>query len=399
MYLPFHLALRQLSFAQKGSFTRIAAILSIAGLAVGIAALLITLFIIDGFENTLSTKIVEFDGHIRIQHYLHNPINENIPTLDSTLNLYPNTFKNAFIQGPALLRKGGLAEGVLVEGLEPEGSKFIENILVEGNINLHSGQAIIGQGLASKLRLKLGDKVVLFDLKSMGSFNSQRRFKSFFISGLFHSGLGEYDQSLIYLSMADAKFLFDYNDQVSGYILRMKNQKNIDNLSAALQNSLPYPYMTMSWMEKNRALFKWMNIQRWPILFVFGLIALVGIVNIVSALAMIVVEKIRQIGTLAALGLSRRKIQQMFLFKGMIIGLSGSVLGTALALILAAIQIKFNVFSIPEDIYFMEHIPISINVGTIFLILFLGFFASLTASLWPIVRAGKILPADALKYE
>ncbi|MEE8335138.1 MAG: ABC transporter permease [Candidatus Neomarinimicrobiota bacterium] len=399
MNVSFLLALRQLSSAQKGTFTRVAAILATAGLAVGIASLLVTLFIIDGFENTLSTKIADFDGHLRIRHYLQRPLERNISTLDSTLELFPEVVKHSFIQESALLRKGILAEGVLAEGLEANGVEFLEQIIVDGKANLVSGSVILGQRLASKLNLKVGDKIVLFDLKSMSNFNSQRRLKSFIISGLFHSGLGEYDQSLIYLSLKDAQFLFDYESRITGYILRLKNTENIENLSTILKNSLPYPYMVMSWKEKNRALFKWMNIQRWPILFIFGLIAVVGIVNIVSALTMIVVEKISQIGIFASLGLSRRKIQEIFLYKGMIIGLSGSVLGAFLAILLAGIQINFEVFSLPEDIYFMDQVPISINIGTIISIILLGFFTSLLASLWPTRRAGKIMPAKALKYE
>ncbi len=379
MNVSFHLALRQLSSAQKGTFTRVAAILATAGLAVGIASLLVTLFIIDGFENTLSTKIADFDGHLRIRHYLHRPIERNISTLDSTLELFPEIVKHSFIQEPVLLRKGVLAEGVLAEGLEAGGVEFLEQIIVDGNANLVSGRTILGQRLASKLNLKVGDKIVLFDLKSMSDFNSQRRLKSFIISGLFHSGLGEYDNSLIYLSLKDAQFLFDYESRVTGHILRLNNTDHIENISTILKNSLPYPYMVMSWKEKNRALFKWMNIQRWPILFIFGLIAVVGIVNIVSALTMIVVEKISQIGIFASLGLSRRKIQEIFLYKGMIIGLSGSVLGAFLAVLLAGIQINFKVFSLPEDIYFMDQVPISINIGTIIFIIILGFSASLLA--------------------
>ena len=121
----------------------------------------------------------------------------------------------------------------------------------------------------------------------------------------------------------------------------------------------------MSWKEKNRALFKWMDIQRLPILIIFGLITLVGLVNIISALAMIIIDKTRQIGILKSLGLTKQKIYQVFLIKGLIIGLAGSLIGTFFALFVASIQNNYKLIQVPEDVYFMDFIPLDVNINNI----------------------------------
>ena len=383
---------------QKGSFTRVASILSVAGLAVGIAALLITLFILNGFERVISQKISEFDGHIRIRHFLSDPIQPHIAGFDSLMAINSEGFtRSGFVQGSALLRKGKSAEGVIVEGLETLGGKFIQNMLVEGSANLEGNQTIIGQSLADQFRLTIGDKIVLFDIATLQT--SKKRLKQFVISGLFHSGMTEYDNSLVFTSIQKANELFAMEGKVSGHIIRLNDHSQYKFIAKLLEKTLAYPYMVITWKEKNQTLFRWMDVQRLPILFIFSLIALVGFVNIISALAMIIIDKTRQIGLLKSLGLSKGKLYQVFLIKGLIIGAAGSLGGSLLAVLLALLQNNFKLITVPEDVYFMDFIPIDVNAPDILLISVLASLASVFAALWPTFRSGQIQPADALKYE
>jgi lipoprotein-releasing system permease protein len=395
---PFYISTRYLSSNQKGSFTRIAGILSIAGLAVGVTALLITLFILNGFERVISEKISQFDGHIRVTHFLSEPIETNITNLDSIMNIYKGDLSHtAFIQGPALLRKGKSAEGIILEGIGPKRVNYIKDILVEGTFDLKRNSIIIGQSLAEKLNLNIGEEIVLFDAFTLNSGN--KRLKKFEIKGLFHSGMSEYDNSLTFTSIENTRGLFAMEKKVSGHILNLNNPSNYKSLSRLLSNELPYPLMVMSWKEKNRALFKWMDIQRLPILIIFGLITLVGLVNIISALAMITIDKTRQIGILKSLGLSKQKLNQIFLIKGLIIGLAGSLIGSSLAFLLALIQNTYKFIQVPEDVYFMDFIPLDVNFGNILIVSITVSVVCVFASLWPSLRAGKIEPSKALKYE
>ena len=398
MNFPFYLSIRYLRSTQKGSFTRIAGILSVAGLAVGISALLITLFILNGFERVISEKIADFDGHIRVRHYLNNSIPSEIEGMNQIISAYDGkVVQSKFIQGTALLRKGKSAEGVIVEGIESSGNDFLSNILVSGTVDLDDHGIILGERLANQLNIGIGDKTVLFDLATLRG--SKKRLKQFTVTGIFHSGMSEYDQSLVYTNLKQADGLFNMEGKVSGHVLRMNDPALANDFSQLLGEELAYPYMVMTWKEKNRALFKWMDVQRWPILFIFSLIALVGIVNIISALAMIVLDKTRQIGILKSLGLPQGKLIQVFLAKGFIIGVAGAVFGSALALFLAWLQNHYKLITVPEDVYFMDYIPVDVNLAHVGIVIIVSVIFSVIAAIWPTIRAGKIQPAKALNYE
>ena len=398
MNFPFYLSTRYLRTAQKGSFTRVAGVLSVAGLSVGISALLITLFILNGFEKVISKKIADFDGHIRVKHYLNYPISSEILEMDSILFHYKETVSQSrFIQKPALLRKGKVAEGIIVEGIEPDRVEFINDILVSGRNDISGNQIVIGERLANQVNISIGDKIVLFDLATLNGSN--KRLKQFVVAGFFHSGMLEYDNHMIYMNLEQADRLFHMNEKVSGQILRLSESKWANELSKFLKKDLAYPYMVMTWKEKNRSLFKWMDIQRWPILFIFSLIAMVGLVNIISALAMIVLDKTRQIGILKSLGVSHTGLRQLFLFYGFMIGLAGAIIGSFLALLLAWMQNNFKIITLPEDIYFMDFIPMDVSIFDVFSIVIISIVCAIFAAIWPTVRAERIEPADALRYE
>ena len=398
MNFPFYLSTRYLRTAQKGSFTRVAGVLSVAGLSVGISALLITLFILNGFEKVISKKIADFDGHIRVKHYLNYPIKSEILEMDSILFHYKETVtQSRFIQKPALLRKGKVAEGIIVEGIEPDRVEFINDILVSGTNDISGNQIVIGERLANQVNISIGDKIVLFDLATLNGSN--KRLKQFVVAGFFHSGMLEYDNHMIYMNLEQADRLFHMNEKVSGQILRLSEAKWANELSEFLKKDLAYPYMVMTWKEKNRSLFKWMDIQRWPILFIFSLIAMVGLVNIISALAMIVLDKTRQIGILKSLGVSHTGLRQLFLFYGFMIGLAGAIIGSFLALLLAWMQNNFKIITLPEDIYFMDFIPMDVSIFDVFSIAIISIVCAIFAAIWPTVRAERIEPADALRYE
>ena len=196
-----------------------------------------------------------------------------------------------------------------------------------------------------------------------------------------------------------AKTLFKMEEQISGYILRLKNVGELDNINKLINSNISYPLMSMSWKEKNRALYKWLKVQRWPILFIFGLITLVAIVNIASSLLMIIIDKTKQIGLLSVIGMPRKKIKKIFLIKGLIIGFFGTFIGSLIAVILAFLQNNYKIIGVPEDIYFMNFIPIDIDFIQILMISLISLIVSSLVSYWPSVRSSKIPPAEALKYE
>ncbi len=398
MKISFLLALKHIRSNHKSGFVKTASILSVFGLSIGIAALLVTLFILNGFERVISEKITEVDGHIRIKHFLSEPFSPFDYDLEDKLSIdSKNISIGSFTQNPALLRKGQIAEGVIVEGVHPNNLIFATKLIVEGSSNLSVKGVIIGKGLADMYSIGLNDKITLFDLSSL-HLNS-KRFMQFTVEGIFHSGMTEYDKSSVFMNISNSKKLFNLDEKISGYVLRLKNLNDLNSIFKSINSKISYPLMALTWKEKNRALYKWLNVQRWPILFIFSLITLVGIINIFSSLSMIIIDKTKQIGILSAIGMPSSKIKDIFLVKGLIIGSLGAVFGSLIAVFLASLQNNFKIIGIPEDIYFMNFIPIDINYSQILIISIITLVVSCFISYWPAMQSMKIKPSQALKYE
>ena len=402
MKLSLHLALRHLSSSDKSNFSSFAGKLSIIGLSFGIASLILTMSVYQGFENTISNKIASFDGHYRFQDILGRSIDENSDlnsVLDNILSERKDPIIRSFVQGPALIRKGINAEGVIIEGISGNGLvEPLNNLLISGTGRFSDNLIIIGKSLSEKYGLVIGDPLVIFDLSSISDISGMYRLKQFTIGGIFHSGLSEYDNNMIYTSIQNAQYLLDIEDKISGKVVYF-TQNNFSSISELIDEKLRYPYYSNSWKEKHHTLFKWLEVQKLPIIIIFGMISLVAIVNIISALTMIVLDKIKTIGALQAVGFRKKQINLIFLLKGAIIGIIGSFIGLFIALVLGWMQMKYHILSISEDIYFMDHLPISFNINNILLILILGIISSLIASYWPARIAANIKPADAMRYE
>lgn len=402
MKLSLHLALRHLSSSDKSNFSSFAGKLSIIGLSFGIASLILTMSVYQGFENTISNKIASFDGHYRFQDILGRSIDENSDlnsVLDNILSERKDPIIRSFVQGPALIRKGINAEGVIIEGISGNGLvESLNNLLISGTGTFSDNSIIIGKSLSDKYGLVIGDPLVIFDLSSISDISGMYRLKQFTIGGIFHSGLSEYDNNMIYTSIQNAQYLLDIEDKISGKVVYF-TQNNFSSISELIDEKLRYPYYSNSWKEKHHTLFKWLEVQKLPIIIIFGMISLVAIVNIISALTMIVLDKIKTIGVLQAVGFRKKQINLIFLLKGAIIGIIGSFIGLFIALVLGWMQMKYHILSISEDIYFMDHLPISFNINNILLILILGIISSLIASYWPARIAANIKPADAMRYE
>ena len=402
MKLSLHLALRHLNSSVKSNFSSFAGKLSIIGLSFGIASLILTISVYQGFENTISDKIASFDGHYRFQDILGRSTDENSDlniVLEDILKEKNNSIIRSFVQGPVLIRKGINAEGVIIEGIN--GNKLVKplnNLIISGTGNLSDNTIIIGKSLADKYGLIIGDPLVVFDLTSISDISGIKRLKQFTIGGIFHSGLSEYDNNMVYTSIFSAQYLLGMEENISGKVVYL-SQNDISSFPLLINEKLRYPYYAISWKEKHHTLFKWLEVQKLPIIIIFGMISLVAVVNIISALTMIVLDKTKAIGILQAIGFRKKQINLIFLTKGIIIGIIGSMTGLSIALILGYIQMKYHILSISEDIYFMDYLPLAFNVKNTIFIVVAGIISSIIASYWPAKIAANIKPANAVRYE
>ena len=392
LYLQF--VLRYLYPKSGNSFSSNASILAIIGLSIGLFSLILTMSIIKGFENVLENKLSSIDGLIRVQNILGKPISEK-DNLDSLLYSTDIPIKvSPYIRGTAMIRLGKYTEGIIIEGVSklPDRSYFdIEQTSIDDN------KIIIGKSLSDDLGIDIGDKVIINPLiNSPDKFNMQK-FNLIEVSGIFKTGMQEYDKTIAYVSIDKAKEIFEMKSQVSGYVINSKEP--LYEIIERLNNYIRYPYYLESWKERHRIIFDWINIQRLPIIIIFGLISLVAITNIMATISMIIREKNSQIGILMALGMKPNDIRKIFFYYGGTIGLAGCFFGSVAAYLFIIVQNRFKVISLPEDIYFMDYVPAVFDYSIFTFVLISTILISVISTIFPTKNIIKMRPSQALAQE
>jgi len=397
------IALRYLRARHAYGFISLIGYLGIIGLAIGVAALVLTLSVMSGFQDAVEDKVADLDGHLRLATAYGGQ--SSLP--DSVLywlRQHPAVAAVApYISRHALVRRGRLSDGVLLFGAdwaELRGVVDIESYLTAGKLPLGGDEPVIvlGEKLAATLRAVPGDQVYLFDIDYLLGQQGLRG-QAFTVAATFRSGMVEYDQLLAFTALKPAATLFALDSPPAQAILNLKERNQAEELAATFEEGLGFPYYFVSWRERHAALFNWLTGQQLPILVIFGFIALVAVINILSTLVLIVVEKQRDIGILRSIGFSRRRIQQIFLYQGGLVGLLGAGAGVILALALGFLQLKYQILALDADIYFMDALPVKWSWQALVTIPIAAVTLTLMASFWPARRATRVHPAEALRYE
>ena len=408
MAIEFFIARRHLFSHKKIGFISFISVLSIAGIAIGVASLILTLSIMEGFETEIKEKIIGFDSHIRIRQYHFRPmenyhaVSDLIESVDGVEESYPYIFREALIRSKANL------DGIIIEGVEENDRTFLNQLehFSSGQLESFSivenglSPLILGSKLASKLEVEKGDSVTLMVYEGLtGPFNIPfvRRFE---IAGLFQTGMAEFDGVFAYMPLAAAQSLFKMGHSVTGIKVFVDNFEDAALISTVIEEKLGgYPFFPLTWKQRHSNLFKWLDTQRLPMLLVFGLIAIVAIFNITSTLVMIVIDKSHEIGVLRAMGFRTVIVLKIFLIEGGIIGVSGTLIGMIIAYGLGVLQQTEKLISLPTDVYFMDALPVLMLPKYFIITGAAALFLCMTATLYPSFKASKLMPAVALREE
>ncbi len=403
MSFPFFVS-KKFIFSKKSSkFISFISSISIVGIALGVATLIIALSILSGFANTLTNKIIDFDSHITISSYksIVPDYHKMLPRIKEMIAPYGEEV-NPFISKLAIISSKKFKDGVDIKGITPGNKALrIRNNIVAGNFDLSdSGSIVIGRKLADKLYVGLGDRVTVFALKNdkipePGNLPNIEQFK---VTGIFESGMAEYDDLYAYVNLKAAQNLFSLGDNVNGYDIKLNNISKIDSLTKYLSKNLYYPHKVASIYQTHRNIFTWIDLQKKPIPIVLGLIIIVAVFNIIGTLLMIVLEKTRDVGLLKSLGSTNSQIISVFIFQGIFLAIIGIVLGNFLALLLMGIQLEFNVISLPSSVYFVSTVPILLKWYTFAGVSVLTFILCIIASAIPSYIASKIRPVNSLRF-
>lgn len=376
LYLQF--ALRYFKGGKKSSFSFNAISLAVFGLAIGVFSLILTMSIIKGFEEVLANKISNIDGQIRIRTVFGKPINES-DRLDSMLlasNLEIEV--NPFVRGMLVVHKGNITEGLLVEGIEsfsnPSFLNLEDKFIADDNI-------IIGGSFSDNLKLYFSDVLVVAPLNGYTGKLINLKYSKYQVSGIFKSGMEEYDKNLAYVSLNSAQNLFGMEGKVSGYIVNSSVQ--IEYLVEKISKHVKYPYYVETWKDRHRIIFDWVNTQKIPIIIIFSLIALVGIANIMATISLIINEKQLQVGVLIAQGFHNSQIRKIFLLQSGLIGFAGSLFGSFAAWLFIYFQNNYKLIALPEKVYFMDSLPVTFDYTSSTIVIISSFFISIIVGLFP----------------
>ena len=403
----FFLSRRFISPKQGSKFISFITFAAIIGVAIGVAALIISVSVLNGFEKEITSRTISLSSHIQITTFKPQGISDYQSVINTITDPKYNLgiiSAHPFVQREAVIKFKNKTEGILVKGVRNQDSifstqrKIINGTAVLTRIDSNTTSIIIGNKLASKLNIGLGNKVFVIATVGMPSPQNTPTIKQFIVTGIYESGLQEYDDVLIYVDIRDAQILFEMKSNVTGIELMVKDIDKINETTNELKRVLGYPYFPQSVFKIYKNLFTWVDLQKKPIPIVLGLISIVAAFNIVAFLLMIVLEKTETIGILKSLGAANKDIVKIFFYQGMFISVIGIILGNLLGYGLCLLQLKYDIIKIP-GIYYMTHVPLLLSLNTGVLITIITLVLSMLVSIIPSYLASKLNPVTSLRFK
>lgn len=399
------IALRHLSSRHNRGFISFITAIAIVGVTLGVASLIITLSILDGFERTIKENVVSFTAHMQLFAFQNQVLPHYESTRRTVMERYPEIVEMApYLAREGMIRSKTMIDGVLIKGVDPTNDiSAAHRRLIMGTYDLNEPERgvqhiILGKRLADKLDAGVGARVLLYSLGGASLTVSQSRVLQAEVVGIYETGMADYDGTVAYVNLQTAQRLFQVGRTVSGFDILVSEPDSLASLSQRIPEDLGYPYYARTMQQMYRNLFTWIDLQKKPVPLVLGLIVMVATFNIIGTLLMMVMEKAREIGTLRALGIERSVLVRIFLNQGLLIGVIGTVLGNLLALLVCWLELRYRFFPLPSGIYFMTHVPIHLAATNFLIVSLAAIGMSFLASLIPSRVATKLDPIRLIRF-
>lgn len=403
------LALRYLRARRRQGFISLITLLSMGGVALGVCALIVVLSVMAGFEGELKHKILGLNAQVTV-YGAGGTVSDPARVLKA-VRAEPRVKAAApFVAGQVMLVSQVAASGAYLRGLALPAALDVLSVgenLVQGSLdNLKRAGpgeppgVLLGVGLAR--RLGLGTGMAFSVINPLGEDTPVGRApksETFRVAGVFESGLYQYDSAVAYTSLAAAQEFFNLGGSVSGVEAVIDDIYDAPAVAERLLKDLGPGYYARDWLAMNSSLFAALKLEKITMFVILILIVLVAAFGIVSSLIMLVMEKTKDIGILKAMGATRKSVRRVFMLEGLIIGGAGTILGAAGGLVLCALLARYQFITLPQDVYAISRLPVSVEPAMVALVCLSAVAISLAATIYPSRHAGALDPVTALRYE
>lgn len=413
----FFIARRYLRSTQKRGFISLISYMAVGGVVLGVAALVIILSVTNGFSGEVKNRLIGMNYHVKIFCY-SGPLPDYREVLEK-VEKFPGVVAAApVIESTAVItpkRDTREVNGIRLLGIEPESfariSELPKHLQYDPNKEILVGKVpeqknpgiILGQVLANILKVGPSFDVLLFSVQQvdledvvMGGF--MPRLWTFLVTDTFESGMYEFDSSFAFVALEDAQKILDLEDQVTQVYLRVEDIYRAAEIRDALEEELGFPYRAADWTQIFPAFFEWIELEKWAIFLALSLIILVAAFNIMSILAMSVLIKTPEIGILRAMGCTTRGIRRIFMYQGLVIGVVGTALGCLAGFAVCLVQQRFEVISIPGEVYLINSLPVDMEATDFLLVSAVSLAICLLTSIYPARKASALMPVEAIRY-
>jgi len=390
-------------------------VIAMGGVVVGVSALIVINGVMTGMQGELREKILVGSPDIRVLSFGENLRIEHWQGALDTVRRQPEVVAAApFVLTQGLATSGhDYAEGVFVAGIEPEQRVLqpvtdIRKYAVQGDFRFASADGllhgvVIGRRLAERLNAYPGDTITLM---SAGGFKFNAaiggfapRFYRYEVTGVFRTGMYEYDNAYVYMAMDQAQDFAGLGAAVTGIEIRTADRWRAPALAGKLADLLGYPYRVQDWQEQNAQLFQALKLEKFGMGAILLLIVLVAAFNIVSTLTMVVKDKTREIGILKAMGMRSAAVRRVFVIQGLVIGCVGTMIGAVLGVSVGLAVDHWRLIALDPQVYFIDHLPVRIAVLDVAWIVLASVAIAVLATLYPSAQAAKLYPVEAIRHE
>ncbi len=412
MRLPFEISvgLRYIKAKRKQALISVISSFSVLGVMLGVMTLIIVLGVMNGFERDLKDKILGTVSHLVVMSHSSRMLAE-WPRLTDRIKIFDGVVATTpYIYGQAMLSTRGKVRGVVVRGIDVRTardvislSKYLQDDASMDDLKSVSEDTagiIIGKELAAMNSLRLGDVVQLISPQGKRTpIGAIPRVQNFKVVGVFKSGMYEFDANLVYMELSQAQKFFEMGDGVTGIEVKLRDIYTAPKLAERIVASLGHPFWTRTWREMYGNLFSALKLEKIAMFVILTFIVLVAAFNIVISLIMLVIEKSRDIAILKALGATSDSIMRIFVVQGMLVGIVGTALGAVGGVAGGALLARYPIVELPSDIYTIDRLPVAIETYDVLIICLVALTICFLATLYPSLRAARLEPVEALRYE